>query len=146
MTQDAAEASPRVRFRIDFGKACSVGAGKIELLEGIARTGSLSQAAREMRMSYRRAWLLLDDLNHSFDSPVAQTSTGGSGGGGAVLTAFGALLVAGYRNLESSLQPLAHLHLGEASRRIAGKRSKQALHASPISAPLKHHSRKLAKG
>jgi len=47
-----------VRFRVDFGSRCSVGVGKIELLEGIGRTGSLSQAAREMRMSYRRAWLL----------------------------------------------------------------------------------------
>jgi molybdate transport system regulatory protein len=148
MCAKQATPSPRVRFRIDFSEQCSVGAGKIELLEGIARTGSLSQAAREMRMSYRRAWLLLDDLNHSFDSPVAHTSTGGTGGGGAVLTAFGELLVAGYRKFESSLQPLAHRHLGEASRHtaIAGKGPKQTLHASPISARLKQHDRDPAKG
>jgi molybdate transport system regulatory protein len=96
-----------VRFRVDFASRCSVGVGKIQLLEGIARTGSLSQAAREMRMSYRRAWLLLADLNASFDSPVARTATGGRGGGGAVLTPFGCELVAGYRKLELSLRPIA---------------------------------------
>jgi molybdate transport system regulatory protein len=74
-----------VRFRVDFGSGCSIGIGKIELLEGISRNGSLSEAARQMRMSYRRAWLLLADLNASFDQPVAQASTGGRGGGGAVL-------------------------------------------------------------
>jgi len=107
-----------VRFRVDFGKRCSVGVGKIELLEGIARTGSLSQAARDMRMSYRRAWLLLEDLNGSFDRRVAEASVGGRGGGGAVLTPFGSSLVAGYRRLESSLQPLAKACLDDFGRRI----------------------------
>ena len=60
-----------------------------------------------MRMSYRRAWLLLEDMNMSFDQPVANASVGGRGGGGVVLTAFGASLVAGYRRLEASLQSLA---------------------------------------
>ena len=83
-----------VRFRVDFGCECSIGIGKIELLEGIARTGSLSEAARQMRMSHRRAWLLLADLNASFDEPVARASTGGRGGGGAVLTPFGERLIA----------------------------------------------------
>ncbi len=96
-----------MRFRVDFGKRVSLGIGKVELLEGIARTGSLSRAARDMRMSYRRAWLLLEDLNSSFDKPVAHSTVGGRGGGGVVLTAFGVRLVAGYRSLESSMQPLA---------------------------------------
>jgi molybdate transport system regulatory protein len=96
-----------VRFRVDFGRQCSVGVGKIELLEGIERTGSLSQAARDMQMSYRRAWLLLEDMNTSFDDPVARASVGGRGGGGVVLTPFGLRLIAGYRRLESDLQPIA---------------------------------------
>ncbi len=104
-----------VRFRVDFGGAGSVGIGKIELLEGIARSGSLSQAARGMRMSYRRAWLLLEDMNQSFEQPVAHASVGGRGGGGVVLSAFGVALVAGYRRLEASLQPL----VGECLRDIA---------------------------
>src|SRR5712671_3686647 len=72
MTKDLA-----VRFRVDFGGGRSIGIGKIELLEGIASSGSLSEAARQMRMSYRRAWLLLADLNTSFDQPVARASNGG---------------------------------------------------------------------
>jgi molybdate transport system regulatory protein len=108
--------APTVRFRVDFGSRCSVGVGKVELLEGIARTGSLSQAARDMRMSYRRAWLLLEDLNSNFDRPVAHASVGGRGGGGVVLTPFGTQLVAGYRSLESQLQPLAGDYLQKIAR------------------------------
>ena len=115
-----------VRFRIDFGPKCSIGIGKIELLEGIARSGSLSQAAREMHMSYRRAWLLLADVNVSFDEPVALTSTGGRGGGGVLLTPFGERLVAGYRQVESDVQRLADARLADfhplvKSRPVAAK-------------------------
>jgi len=91
-----------VRFRVDLSAACAIGPGKIALLEAIARTGSLSQAARELKMSYRRGWLLLDSLNHSFRRPVAQLSKGGKGGGGAILTPFGKALVAAYRKLEAA--------------------------------------------
>jgi molybdate transport system regulatory protein len=116
----------QVRIRVDFGSRCSVGIGKIELLEAIARTGSLSQAARDMGMSYRRAWLLLADLNDSFDQRVAETMTGGSGGGGAVLTPFGERLIAGYRKLESSLKPLAERCLDEVGKKAIAERSTRA--------------------
>lgn len=119
-----------VRFRVDFGSECSVGVGKIELLEGIARTGSLSEAARQMRMSYRRAWLLLEDLNMSFDQPVANTSVGGRGGGGAVLTPFGVRLVAAYRKLDSSLRPLADRCLRDLGKQVAATRTKSVIHAA----------------
>jgi molybdate transport system regulatory protein len=89
-----------VRLRIDFGPASSIGPGKIALLEHIDRAGSLSQAARELGLSYRRAWLLLDDLNHSFTEPVATTSVGGVGGGGVQLTAFAQKLITSYREVE----------------------------------------------
>jgi molybdate transport system regulatory protein len=121
-----------VRFRVDFGNRSSVGLGKIELLEGIARTGSLSQAARDMRMSYRRAWLLLEDLNVSFDRRVARAQVGGRGGGGVVLTPFGSNLVAGYRRLESSLQPLARACLEEFGRRIKSGSRKRSVKATSI--------------
>ena len=120
-----------VRFRVDIGR-CSIGIGKIELLEGIALTGSLSQAARRMRMSYRRAWLLLADLNKSFDRPVVHTSTGGRGGGGAVLTPFGVRLVAGYRKLEAKVLPLANSCLREAGQRGLSARSSKIIHPTSL--------------
>jgi molybdate transport system regulatory protein len=96
-----------VSFRVDFGPQCSVGPGKIALLEHIGSTGSLSEAARRLKMSYRRAWLLLEDLNTAFQQPVARLSVGGRGGGGASLTAFGAELVSAYRLLESQIREQA---------------------------------------
>ena len=108
-----------VRFRVDFGSRCSVGIGKIELLEAIDRSGSLSQAARLLKMSYRRAWLLMADLNASFDQPVVDTTTGGVRGGGAVLTPLGRRLVTSYRKLESGLQPLAVRCLSDLRKRAA---------------------------
>jgi molybdate transport system regulatory protein len=121
-----------VRFRVDFGPNCSVGVGKIELLENILRTGSLSEAARQMRMSYRRAWLLLTDMNHSFEQPVALTATGGRGGGGVALTAFGERLVAAYRSVESGLRPLAHTHLQGFGKQVKASRPKKLLSAASI--------------
>ena len=98
---------PRMRPDIKFhlhgarhGAALAIGPGKVALLEAVARTGSLSQAARELKMSYRRGWLLLDSLNRSFSRPVARLSKGGKGGGGAILTPFGKTLVVAYRKLE----------------------------------------------
>lgn len=108
-----------IRFRVDFGARCSVGIGKIELLEAIRRTGSLSQAARLLDMSYRRAWLLMADLNASFDRPVVDTMTGGTHGGGARLTDFGGQLVDGYRQLELSLKPIAERCLSGVRKRVA---------------------------
>ena len=121
-----------VRFRVDFGNRSSVGIGKIELLEGIERTGSLSQAAREMHMSYRRAWLLLEDLNTSFDHRVARASVGGRGGGGVVLTEFGSSLVAGYRRLDSSLRPLADACMKNVGRHIKAGAPKRTIRSASI--------------
>jgi molybdate transport system regulatory protein len=100
-------AKPIIRFRIDLDASRSVGPGKIELLEHIRKTGSLSQAGREIGMSYRRAWLLLDGLNSSFRHPVVATSVGGKAGGGAALTEFGAELIAVYRSLEREFNSIA---------------------------------------
>lgn len=101
------EMSPRIHVRVDFSESCSIGPGKIGLLEQIERTGSLSAAARELKMSYRRAWLLLTSVNTGFSEPVAQLSTGGVEGGGAKLTTFGRKLVADYRDFEQRVQALA---------------------------------------
>jgi molybdate transport system regulatory protein len=98
-----------VSFRVDFGPDCAVGPGKIALLEQIESSGSLSEAARKLKMSYRRAWLLLEDLNTSFQQPVARMSIGGRGGGGASLTPFGSELVAAYRALETHIRKRAQI-------------------------------------
>jgi molybdate transport system regulatory protein len=100
-----------VRVRIDFGPASSIGPGKMALLEHIDSSGSLSQAARELGMSYRRAWLLLDDLNHTFSEPVATAVAGGTGGGGATLTAFGKKLIESFRDIEHEASEAARKHL-----------------------------------
>ena len=107
---------PTIRFRVDFGEACAIGPGKIALLEAIHSTGSLSQAARDLKMSYRRGWLLLDSLNRSFRRPVAALSTGGRGGGGARLTPFGTSLVAVYRKLEADIAKRARVAFGPVAR------------------------------
>ena len=89
-----------VRIRVDFDTGASLGPGKVALLEQIQACGSLSQAARVLGLSYRRAWLLLDDINQSFAEPAVVTATGGPRGGGAELTPFGQALIERYRELE----------------------------------------------
>jgi molybdate transport system regulatory protein len=96
-----------VRFRIDFPGHTSVGPGKICLLEAIRDAGSLSQAARNIGMSYRRAWLLAESLNQSFRSPVTLGSAGGKHGGGMQVTELGIALIEQYRALEQEFQTLA---------------------------------------
>lgn len=107
-----------VRFRVDLGPRCSIGPGKIELLEAIARTGSIRQAARAMRMSYRRAWLLVDSLNRSFRERSTTASVGGTGGGGVELTAFGADLVRRYRKAAKRIDRLALSEFGPLARKV----------------------------
>jgi molybdate transport system regulatory protein len=98
---------PAVRFRVDFGRDGAVGPGKIALLEHIGSGGSLSQAARELGMSYRRAWQLLESLNSCFREPVALSAKGGRGGGGARLTTFGKVLIRVYREFDAEVQKRA---------------------------------------
>jgi molybdate transport system regulatory protein len=99
--------TPIIRFRIDFAEDSNIGPGKIGLLEGIHSAGSLSAAARNLGLSYRRAWLLLDSLNGSFDQLVSINTTGGPGGGGVVVTEFGLSLILRYRELESEIGAIA---------------------------------------
>lgn len=90
-------------LRIDFPPGERLGHGKIELMELIVETGSISAAGRAMDMSYRRAWLLVDALNHMFRQPVIESQRGGKQGGGAALTAFGAELLDRYRGMEKRM-------------------------------------------
>jgi N-terminal domain of molybdenum-binding protein len=90
----------RLRIRIDFETGGSIGPGKVRLLEQIRETGSISAAARALDMSYRRAWLLVDDLNRIFREPVVSAAVGGRHGGGTALTAFGEQVIEQYRAVE----------------------------------------------
>ena len=101
----------RLTLRVDFGSSRSIGPGKVRLLEAIDRTGSISRAGRSLGMSYRRAWLLIDDLNQCFRHAVVSARPGGSQGGGAVLTEFGAGLVRDYRAIESAAEVAAKKRL-----------------------------------
>jgi molybdate transport system regulatory protein len=101
----------RLTLRVDFGPGRSIGPGKIRLLEAIERTGSISQAGRTLGMSYRRAWLLIDDMNQCFRDAVVSARPGGAQGGGAVLTEFGAELVRDYRAIETAAEVAAQKRL-----------------------------------
>jgi molybdate transport system regulatory protein len=118
--EQAVPSSPEIRFRVDFDDRCSIGVGKIRLLEAIEHTGSLSQAARDTGMSYRRAWLLIGSMNAEFDTPVISATVGGSGGGGAKLTSFGRELIEAYRKLETRLVPLTANYMGKFAAHAVG--------------------------
>jgi molybdate transport system regulatory protein len=94
---------PEVRFHIRAHKQASelaIGPGKVALLEAIRDTGSITSAAKRLGMSYRRAWLLVDETNHCLVKPAVETASGGEGGGGTVLTPLGIDLIRRYRALE----------------------------------------------
>lgn len=82
-------AKPRPRLRILLGSAIAMGPGKADLLAAIAETGSISKAAKRLAMSYRRAWMLVDVMNHSFKEPLVTAARGGKSGGGAEVTPLG---------------------------------------------------------
>ncbi len=90
----------KLHVRILTEDAIAFGPGKAELLEAIHRTGSISQAAKSMNMSYRRAWQLVDTMNQCFQSALVETQTGGSHGGGAVLSEFGLQVLQKFRQME----------------------------------------------
>lgn len=89
-------------IRVDFGAYGYLGPGKIALLELISKHGSISSAGKEMGMSYRRAWLLVDEINQIFREPLVEKQMGGSGGGGARLTRLGRDVVGRYRAIEGA--------------------------------------------
>lgn len=109
-----------VRFRIDLSAKCSIGPGKIDLLEAISRSGSIRQAARDLGMSYRRAWLLVDSVNRSFSEPSTRASVGGSGGGGVELTTFGVELVRRYRNASRRIESIAQAEFADLAPKVQG--------------------------
>ena len=102
MPMNGAHPRPNLSIRVDLGACGSLGPGKIALMEHISKHGSITTAGKEMGMSYRRAWLLVDEINHIFREPLVETQMGGSGGGGARLTKLGRDVVGRYRAIEGA--------------------------------------------
>ena len=90
----------KLHIRILLEDEIAFGPGKADLLEAIQRTGSISQAAKSMNMSYRRAWQLLDTMNQCYHSHLVETQTGGTHGGGALVTELGQVVLKKYRAME----------------------------------------------
>ena len=102
----------RLTIRLDFDTDRRLGAGKVALLEAIEREGSISAAGRAHGMSYRRAWLLVDELNQLFAEPLVSAHHGGAQGGGAALTEAGRRIVALYRGAEAKMRASAENEIG----------------------------------
>lgn len=102
---------PSLTLRINLDPEGRIGHGKIELLEHIAAFGSISAGARQMNMSYKRAWDLVEEMNRIFGQPVLETQKGGPKGGGAQLTPIGLELVSRYRAIEKAANAVAETHI-----------------------------------
>lgn len=105
-----------VRLRLVFEPDAALGPGKADLLEGIAATGSIAAAGRRMGMSYKRAWMLVEQLNAMFAEPLVESSRGGASGGGARLTEGGEAVLDLYRAMEAKARAAG-------SQEIAGLRA-----------------------
>ena len=110
------KARVQLHLRVVKGKRRAIGPGKIALLEAIRDTGSISAAARKLGMSYRRAWVLVDDLNRRLSKAVVEAAPGGKHGGGATLSPTGRKLIVLYRDIERK----ALRHTSSATRTLLG--------------------------
>ncbi len=127
--------TPRLTLRVELGGGRALGPGKIRLLEAIDQTGSISQAGRNLGMSYRRAWLLVDDMNNCFRDPVIEAQPGGARGGGAILTALGKKLVERYRAIEADALGATRKYLHDIEASLKG--SKASRPPTSIRRPLR---------
>ena len=106
-------ANEYLKIRIANGNAVAMGPGKAELLETIDACGSISSAAKQMHMSYRRAWERVDVMNKWFSQPLGTSSPGGHHGGGAQLTEFGRFILKSYRDLVAKAHIAAQVELNQ---------------------------------
>lgn len=116
-----ARTGDRLSIRLDLASGARIGPGKVAVLEEIGRSGSISAAGRALRMSYRRTWELVEDLNRSLGIAVVETAAGGSGGGGAVLTPAGKAIIERYRAIEMDAALAVRKHLLAIQRVCAPK-------------------------
>lgn len=90
-----------IRIRVTCGDEIAMGQGKADLLEAIQATGSISAAGRQLGLSYRKAWLMVDEMNRCFTSAVVETAKGGAQGGGARVTDLGREALRQYRQIQA---------------------------------------------
>ncbi|WP_020166721.1 MULTISPECIES: winged helix-turn-helix domain-containing protein [Methylotenera] len=102
-----------LKIRIALGKSIAMGPGKADLLDAIDAHGSISAAAKQMKMSYRRAWELVDVMNKCFNQPLVISSPGGVNGGGAQLSEFGRTTLKSYRDLVAKSSLAAQVELDQ---------------------------------
>jgi molybdate transport system regulatory protein len=107
-----------VDLRIHLGDQIAIGPGKAQLLESIRRTGSISAAGREMGMSYKHAWLLVDSMNGCFRSALVEAIKGGKAGGGASLTSLGLEVLECYRHMQALAAQAIRPEVAKFKRRI----------------------------
>lgn len=117
---------PGLTLRVLGADTPAIGPGKARLVDLIASTGSISAAAREMGMSYRRAWLLVAAMNESFREPVVIAETGGRSGGGARVTPFGKRLVERFHAMESKASAAIAPDLQSFSRDLKKLRTRRS--------------------
>ena len=108
---DSSLPKPKITLRLLHKDEIAMGPGKAELLEAIQRTGSISAACKTMKMSYRRAWMLVDVMNHCFAQPLVQTAKGGKDGGGATLTPLGLQVLDHYQKMSLAVNNAAQAYL-----------------------------------
>lgn len=109
----------KLQLRMLCGEEIAMGPGKADLLEAIASAGSISAASRHMGMSYRRAWLLVEVMNRCFNEPLVTSSTGGTNGGGASLTAMGEKVLLIYRTMAADAEQVTAAHFKKLQRLVA---------------------------
>ena len=120
MSASRPPAPPGLRIRLVLAPGFMIGPGKADLLEGIHETGSIAAAGRRMKMSYKRAWLLVEALNAGFREPLVTATRGGRSRGGAVLTDLGQEVLAAYRRMEAQAAQAAAAEIA-AIRAAAGQ-------------------------
>ena len=108
-----------LHLRVVLDGAVAMGPGKVELLEGIAETGSIAAAGRRMGMSYKRAWLLVEEMNAMFTGPLVDAAKGGAGVGGATVTSLGQRMLSAYRDLEAAAAKAGARELAVMQRALA---------------------------
>ncbi len=102
-----------MRMRVTLGEMNAIGPGKVALLEAVDEHRSISAAAKSLGMSYRRAWVLIDELNRSLKSPAVTTAAGGANGGGTMLTEVGHRLVQLYRGIEEQAEQTCRAEISQ---------------------------------